>query len=128
VYVSWLAWESFAPMQLSNSPAQTNPNTWNKAFLTNILSPSPWLFWFTVGAASFLKAKSHHWIAVALFLIVFYVCLCGSKILLAIIADQARPFLGGKVHRLILRLLGLALALFSVLLFRDGLKYFGFIC
>jgi len=125
IYVLWLAWESFFPLQIRESSGRSEPKTWSKAFFTNILSPNPWLFWFTVGAATLLKARASGWTDVFLFLLLFYGLLCGSKALLAIIAGQARPFLGGKTHRLILRLLGLALALFAILLFRDGLKFFG---
>ena len=123
IYVAWLAWKSFFPPEIAESTGKSEPKTWSKAFFTNILSPNPWLFWFTVGAATVLKAKASGWIDVALFLLLFYGLLCGSKALLAVIAGQARPYLGGKLHILVLRLLAVTLAMFAILLFRDGFKY-----
>ncbi len=124
LYVCCLAWDSFRAPRLDSGPAPAEPRSWTKGVLTNLLSPNPWLFWFTVGAATLARACSHSWLAAAFFLLLFYLCLCGTKAAVAVAAGRSRAFLSGRVYRLILAVLGAALALFALLLFRDALRFF----
>ena len=95
--------------------------------MANLFNPHPWLFWMTVGAATLVKAVAASWPAAALFLGVFYLMLVGSKLLLALMAGRSRALLAGRPYRLVMRALGVLLALFAVLLFREGLRYFAVI-
>lgn len=96
--------------------------SWFKGVLVNLLSPHPWLFWMTVGAATLAKALAASWLAAAAFLIAFYLLLVGSKVLLALAAGRSRKFLQGPMYRLIMYVLGGLLALFAVLLICDGIQ------
>ncbi|HOW67634.1 MAG TPA: LysE family translocator [Candidatus Paceibacterota bacterium] len=126
-YVLYLAWDSLKarPLDLTSAGNSTPPLSWRKGILTNLLSPSPWLFWFTVGAATLTKAQSSGWIVVCCFFAIFYSFLCGSKTVLALLAGRSRTFLSGRNYSLILQGLGFCLIAFALLLFRDGLRYFG---
>jgi threonine/homoserine/homoserine lactone efflux protein len=98
-----------------------------KGILVNALSPHPYLFWFSVGAPTTIKALELNMAAAASFVLSFYVLLVGSKIVLAIMVGKSRSFLKGNTYINIMRLLGVILILFAVFLFRDGLHLLGLI-
>lgn len=121
-FVLYLAWDSFRPARArSNDPAEP-PRSWFKGILTNLLSPHPWLFWLTVGAAILAKAMAQSRLTAAAFLIGFYLSLVGSKILVALLAARSRDFLAGPSYRVVMRVLAALLVGFALLLFREGLK------
>lgn len=93
-----------------------------KGVLTNLLSPHPYLFWITVGSPLLYKSLSIGLSAFVAFLAGFYLALVGSKILLAIGVGRSRQLLQGSVYLYTMRLLGVLLALFAVMLLRDGLQ------
>lgn len=78
----------------------------------NSAAPGPW----TVGIT-----------AAALFLIGLYVCLVGSKILIAWLVARSRGFLKSRGYVYVNRLLGVALVVFALLFVRDGLRFFGLV-
>ena len=120
VFVLYLAWDTAHPASLDPTAAPMVPNSWLKGILTNFLSPHPWLFWMTVGSALLGRAILQGlWEAIA-FLAGFYLLLVGSKILVALLAARFRGLLSGRPYRLTLRVLALVLALFGLLLFREG--------
>jgi hypothetical protein len=65
--------------------------------------------------------------AVVFFLASFYICLVGVKITLATIVDKFKSFLGSSAYLYILKAMGLALLVFSVIYAIDGLRLLGFI-
>ena len=52
----------------------------------------------------------------------FYLMLVGSKVLVALLAARFRDLLAGRPYRVVMRILGVLLVLFALLLFRQGLK------
>ena len=98
-----------------------------KGILVNALSPHPYLFWFSVGAPTTIKALELNMAAAASFVLSFYVLLVGSKIILAIMVGKSRSFLKGNTYINIMRLLGIVLILLAGFLFRDGLHLLGLI-
>jgi threonine/homoserine/homoserine lactone efflux protein len=91
-----------------------------KGVAVNLLSPHPWLFWFSVGAPLLLKAAAESIPAAVGFVAIFYLLLVGSKLLLAQLVGRWRGVLSGKGYLLTMRCLGLLLMVFALLLFRDG--------
>jgi threonine/homoserine/homoserine lactone efflux protein len=79
----------------------------------------------TVGAALLAKALGQSGLAAAAFLAGFYLLLVGSKVAVALLAARWRNLLAGRTYRWVMRGLGAVLALFSLLLFREGLKHLG---
>jgi threonine/homoserine/homoserine lactone efflux protein len=123
LFVLFLAWESFwPPRRALDAPAEP-PRSWIKGILTNLLNPHPWLFWLTVGAAMLAQAIRQGWPVAALFLSGFYLLLVGSKIGLALLAGRYRDVLSGNAYRVTMKLLAVLLAIFAVLLFREGWKH-----
>ena len=121
-FVLYLAWDSFVPARLDAEAPEEPPRSWLKGILTNLLSPHPWLFWLTVGAAILAKAIAQNWLVAAALLFGFYLLLVGSKVLIALLAARSRGFLAGRPYRAVMRVLAVLLALFALLLFREGLK------
>jgi threonine/homoserine/homoserine lactone efflux protein len=122
-FVFFLAWENFQARPIEVSDTVVAPRSWRKGILANLLNPSPWLFWLTVGAATLSKTLAQGWPTAAAFLALFYLALVGSKTVLAVVAARCQSRLSGKAHAWILRALGAALAGFGMLLVRDSLRY-----
>lgn len=127
-FVLYLAWDSFAPARLDAEAPPEPPRSLLKGILTNLLSPHPWLFWMTVGAAILAQAIARSWLAAAAFLCGFYLLLVGSKVLIALMAGRSRDLLAGRSYRVVMRVLALLLGLFACLLFRQGLRHLGLNC
>lgn len=126
-FVLFLAWESFRPARESAEAPPEPPRSWFKGIVTNLLNPHPWVFWLTVGAAMLAKTLTQGWAAAAAFLGGFYVLLVGSKVVVALLAGRSRHLLTGRPYRMLMRALAVMLALFALLLFREGLKHLGLI-
>lgn len=127
MYVLYLSWETFKIGPVSIDLSQAPAHSLRKGMLINLLNPHPYLFWVTVGAPYTLQLYERHTHAPWVFIGAFYVFLIGSKILLAVIVGRFRSFLGGTVYRMIMRGLGVLLAGFALLIFRDALKLLGLI-
>jgi threonine/homoserine/homoserine lactone efflux protein len=122
VFVLVLAWESFGPMcPHAGAPAEP-PRSWFKGVVTNLLNPHPWLFWLTVGAAVLAETMAQGWPVAMSFLFAFYLLLVGSKVGVALLAGRSRNLLAGRSYQVAMRVLAVLLALFALLLFREGLK------
>jgi len=99
-----------------------------KGIMVNALSPHPYLFWFSVGGPTIIKALNANELeGIVLYLISFYGLLVGSKIFLAVMVAKSRAFLSGKLYINVMRSLGLTLCGLAGFLFRDGLKLMGII-
>jgi threonine/homoserine/homoserine lactone efflux protein len=122
-FVLYLAWDSFGPVGLDEETPVERPRSWLKGILTNLLSPHPWLFWLTVGAATLAKAMAQSWLAAVAFLCGFYLLLVGSKVMVALLTARSRNLLAGRPYRVVMRVLAVLLGFFAILLFREGLKH-----
>ena len=91
----------------------------------NALNPNPYLFWLTVGGPTMIGAgRKDPWSAAA-FVAGFYLCLVGSKVILALLVGKSRPLWKGNAYKYLMRVLGTLLLIFAFLLFRDGLRLLG---
>ncbi|UCF93689.1 MAG: LysE family transporter [Desulfobacterales bacterium] len=127
LFVSYLGYESLKTCGVEMDLAESSSQSIRKGIVANALSPSPYLFWLSVGAPIMFKAlKADLW-AVTAFIASFYAFLVGSKIFLALVVGRSRSFLKGRVYIGIMRILGLLLFFFASLLWREGLGYFGFL-
>jgi len=121
-FILYLAWETFSAVRQEAVASAEPPRSWFKGILTNLLSPHPWLFWLTVGAASLAKALAESWLAALVFLFGFYLLLVGAKVMIALLAARSRDLLAGRPYRVAMRILALLLGVFALLLFREGLE------
>ncbi len=124
-FVAYLAFESFRTTKLTTGNVTAAPNSLQKGALVNALNPHPYLFWFTVGAPTIVKAWQETPIAAAAFLAGFYSCLVGAKIVIAILVGASRQFFSGKAYIYLMRILGALLLVFAFVLFADGLRLLG---
>ncbi|MBN2410379.1 LysE family translocator [candidate division KSB1 bacterium] len=101
----------------------TNPpksNSLLKGILVNLLNPSPYLFWLTIGSTIMINALKSGISFLLLFLAGFYVCLVGSKLLVAALTGQSKSFIIGKAYIYINRILSVLLILLAFVVAYDG--------
>lgn len=99
------------------------PNSIRKGIIANILNPSPYLFWLTIGAPLMIRAWKHHVLAAVFFLILLYSLLVGSKMALAYITDRSRNFFKSRGYIWAIRFLGVLLLIYALLFFRKGFNF-----
>ncbi len=121
-FILFMGYESIRTKGVELNLQETKPKSLTKGILANALSPHPYLFWFSVGAPTMIKAMRQNIIAPLAFIGSFYAFLVGSKILLAILVGKSKSFLVGNVYIYTMRFLGLVLCVLAFALFRDGLK------
>ena len=126
LFVIYLAYESFRTGKLETNK-DANIQSLSKGAIVNVLNPHPYLFWLSVGAPMMIRAWGKSPIAAMAFVVGFYFCLVGSKLLLAILVGQSRQWLMSRGYGYIMRVLGALLLIFAFLLFRDGLSLLGFL-
>jgi threonine/homoserine/homoserine lactone efflux protein len=107
------------------SDSVDKPKSLQRGIIVNALSPYPYLFWFSVGGPTTIKAMDVSLLAAISFIGSFYILLVGAKIVLAILVGKSRSFLQGNAYIFSMRLLGIVLILLAVILFRDGLHLLG---
>ncbi len=125
LFVLYLAYESFRTKEFEMSIRNANVQSLGKGVMVNVLNPHPYLFWLTVGAPMMTKSWGESPLVALAFVTVFYGCLVGSKVFLAVLVDKSRLLLIGKSYRYLMRILGVLLLIFSFLLFREGFRLLG---
>jgi uncharacterized membrane protein YdcZ (DUF606 family) len=80
-----------------------------------------------VGAPIIFKSINQNILSTALFVGSFMLFLVGSKVVLAMVVERSRSFLQGSVYIWVMRILGILLLFFSIVLFRDGFRLLGLI-
>jgi threonine/homoserine/homoserine lactone efflux protein len=104
---------------------KSSPKSFQKGIIVNALSPHPYLFWFSVGGPTTIKAMDQGLPTAISFVLSFYLLLVGTKIILAILVGKSRSFLLGNKYIFTMRLLGLTLIILAGFLFQDGLHLLG---
>ncbi len=122
-----MGYDSMVAKPVAAAPSASEPQSLLKGILANALSPHPYLFWFGVGGPIIARTIDQGMATPFSFIVNFYIFLVGSKISLAVLVGRSKSFLSGPVYRTIMRLLGLALCVLALLLFRDGLRLLGVI-
>ena len=120
--VSSLRYQS-PDLELPTAP----PRSYFKGALVNLLSPHPYLFWFTVGVPTILKAYPDTPLGALGFVVIFFSMIVGSKVAIAVIVGRSKRFLVSSAYRWIMRILGVLMMGFSLVLFHDGLVLTGII-
>ena len=126
LYLGILGLQSLRSAGGAIEAAESSPRSIRRAIAINLLNPHVYVFWATVGAPTVMRAaKSGIGSAVA-FVACFYLLLCGSKVLLAVLIHRSRGFLQGRAYTSAIQVLGVALIGFGVWLVRDGVQLLGF--
>ncbi len=124
-FVLYLAYETFFQKPVKIDLSTKPPRSYFKGITTNLLSPHPYLFWITVGGPIIAEGYEDHLINPAFFIVSFFLMIVGSKLFLAAAVNQSRNFLSSNTYLYILKILGIALLIFAIYLFRDGLVSLG---
>ena len=95
---------------------QADPRDLRRGFITNILSPHPWLFWLGVGGPLLVSAWHRGVVSAGAFLLGFYGLLVGSKLFLAWGVAHGRGVLSLAWYRRILAGSGGLLVVLGVVL------------
>jgi threonine/homoserine/homoserine lactone efflux protein len=122
--VFWLGYESIRTKGVHVAINEIQCRSFRKGVIVNLLNPHPYLFWFSVGGPIMMKALDHDSMGAGIFIASFYLFLVGSKVLLAVIVGRSRDFLTGKIYVYIMRLLGVLLWVFALMLFYEGIRFF----
>ena len=101
------------------------PQSLMRGIVANTLSPHPYIFWTTIGAPTILRGWSFSPLAAVFFVVGFLGCLVSSKILLATLVGKSREFMAGPVYRNIMRVTGLLLLVYALLLMKEGASLVG---
>jgi threonine/homoserine/homoserine lactone efflux protein len=126
LFVLYLAYGCFRATRLDVADSRhKGPHSLSQGAAVNALNPHPYLFWLTVGGPAIIKAWEAYPLSAIAFVTVFSGCIVGSKVLVAIIVGRSKQILSGKGYGYIMRVLGLMLLFFALLLFEDGLKLAG---
>jgi threonine/homoserine/homoserine lactone efflux protein len=126
IFIAYLGYDSIRSKGMEIDIQDLNLKSIRKGIIVNFLSPHPYIFWLMVGAPIILKAYRENPAAAFAFIIAFYLLLIGSKISIALLVDRSRAFLRNKTFIWTLRILGLVLLMFAILLIKEGMKYLGF--
>jgi len=127
LYLLQMAYGTFRCAPTESSFEGGAPQSLGRGMLVNALSPHPYLFWFSVGAPTILKGVSGDIYAAPAFVVGFLGCLVGAKMMLAVLVGKSRRFLSGKLYLSIMRLLGLLLFVFAVMLAKEACSLFGWL-
>lgn len=125
LFILRLGYENMCMESVNISLDDAKEQSLRKGMIVNLLNPHPYLFWFTVGAPTTIKAIGQSVFAAMAFVGSFYVLLVGSKIAVAILVGRSRSFLAGSPYLYIMRFLGAVLFILAFFLFYDGLKLLG---
>lgn len=124
LFLAKSAWDSLRYAGPEEARARELPRSVQKGMLANFLNPSPYLFWGAVGAPLLAQCWAAGQGAAAAFLAGFYVCLVGSKVLIAWLTGRLGPVMGGRGYLWVMRGLGLMLLLYAALFARDAWRLF----
>jgi len=125
IFIAYLGYDSIKSKGIEIDIQNLKLRSIRKGIIVNVLSPHPYIFWLMVGAPITIKAYQASPVAAFAFIIAFYVLLVGSKISIALVVDKSRAFLKNKVFIWTLRILGLVLLIFAILLIKEGMSYLG---
>jgi threonine/homoserine/homoserine lactone efflux protein len=117
IYLLWLSLKILRTKEINLSKSLGNSKSLTTAIKVNFLSPYPYLFWFTVGGTYIALgtiAESTVFIVISIGTLVL------SKMLVAWVASRFRKLLDGKVYLWVMRVLGVFLAVFGILLLNKG--------
>ncbi|MDO8553777.1 MAG: LysE family transporter [Candidatus Micrarchaeota archaeon] len=126
-FITYLAFESLTikNMEMKQSESKNSNDSLKKGILTNLLSPHPYVFYFSVGGPLIVKSLAEGILPSLLFITFFLGCLVGSKIVIVLMVDKSKKFLTSKMYIYLIKLLGVLLLLYAVAFLINGLGLVG---
>ncbi len=124
-YLMYMGLKNIQAKSMNLMVQKEQSRSYIKGIFANIMSPHPYVFWLSIGAPIMIRGMKLNWLFPLLFIGSFYFLLVGIKILLAILIGRSRELLNGVIYMHVMRTLGIALWLFALILFREGIIQFG---
>lgn len=122
-FIAYLGMEALRVKKPDFDVQHAKTQSLKKGIIANFLNPGPYVFWTTVGTPLLFEAFLISLTNAVLFLLSFYGLLLGSKIAVAVLSARSKFLMNQKSYLIVMRVLGIALLLFSILFFYDGVKY-----
>lgn len=125
LYLGWLGYKTIVKARTAYPPAagavaNRTAVDLRRGVVVNLLSPSPWIFWMTVGAPILLGALQQGWDVALAFIVGFYLLLVGGKVVLAAVLAGSRTHLNVHWYRGIFFVSGALLLVLAIFLLRDA--------
>ncbi|MBN2091216.1 LysE family translocator [candidate division KSB1 bacterium] len=124
IFLGYLGVQNLKISDLPNETTMLKPHSIRKAFFTNLLSPHPYLFWFSIGAPLVVSGYQEGIFHAVLFILGFYLALIGTFSIIAIFINLFQILKKGRIYFYLIRTLGIVLFFFAIRLFLLGLTYF----
>lgn len=121
IVVGFLAWDSFGAT-LPSAAQTEQARSISKSIAVNLLNPHPYVFWLLVGGPLLVRASETGAFELTGFLVSFFFCLVGAKLLLAWLTQSFRQWLMGPPYRWVMRSLAVALGVFAFGMLMDGVE------
>ncbi|MGY6275269.1 LysE family translocator [Methylomonas sp. MgM2] len=112
VYLLWLSWKMLRVRNIAIMSKLGVRHSLGMAVKVNLLNPSPYLFWFTVGGSYIIRGTTPESIV---FVITAIGTLIVSKIAVAVLAANFLPSLESRGYLATMKVLAAMLAVFGVL-------------
>ena len=116
--------ENFIAKQPEKVKLKNSSEALKKGIIANFLNPAPYIFWIAIGTPTLIKGTSLGVLHPVLFLSGFYICLVGSKILLALILSKHHNKINERLFRVVNLILGVFMILLAGKFFFDSYSYF----
>ena len=127
LFILYLGYDSLKTKGVELNLAPVKAGSFKKGVITNALNPHPYVFYMTVGAPIIYRSIGQHFLYTVSFVASFLLLLVGSKVILAMVVARSRTFLKGSLYIWVMRILGVLLLVFSIVLFRDGFELLGWL-
>ncbi len=121
----YLIWLGIRTVSEARNPADDGGSAvrdLRRGVVVNLLSPHPWLFWFSVGAPLTLGAWQRAPVRAVAFVGAFYALLVGSKMVAAAVVASGRRLLDTTWHIRLAQVGGVAIAAMGVVLITEYLR------
>ncbi len=122
LYLVYLAYGSFKFKPRDVDVELNKPKSLRKGVTLNLLNPSPYIFWITVGSPIIIPAYIINPIGPLEFIISFYIFLVGIKICIAYITGKSREFITGTTYLHLMRILGIFISIFAIIYLYHGFQ------
>jgi threonine/homoserine/homoserine lactone efflux protein len=121
LYLAYRLWGSWRKgKDLTEPDTRSSTSSLKRGAITNLLTPGPYLFWALVNGPILLSALRQSITAGAAFIIGFYGVMILSLLGIVVVFHQATR-LGSRVVHMLLLVSLVVLAIFGILLLREGI-------
>ncbi len=117
LYLLWLSLKILKLKEINVSKSLGTPTSLGTAIKVNLLSPNPYLFWFTVGGTYLARGNQAESVA---FVVVAIGTLVLAKMVVAWVASNFRELLDSQAYLWVMRVLGGMLSIFGLLMLNQS--------